>query len=171
MDRTKVMELSEKTGGLFRLAVLLQKRVQELVAGAPKLIETKETNPIDIAMMEVEQDAIELVDLSEAELEQLKEQSQMASDEAELLEALRTRMSSTLASQPLEAPKVAEVAAPAVKDAPKDAPKEEAEAKPESKAKAKTKAKAEVEAEPKVTVDAEPEAKADADAGSEDDAG
>lgn len=106
MDRTKVMELSEKTGGLFRLAVLLQKRVQELVAGAPKLIETKKTNPIDIAMLEVEMDAIELVDLSEAELEKLKEQSQMASDEAELLEALRTRMSSTLASQPLEAPKV-----------------------------------------------------------------
>jgi DNA-directed RNA polymerase subunit K/omega len=92
MDRTKVMELSDKVGGMFRLAVLLQKRVQELVAGAPKLVETKEINPINIAMLEIEQDAIELVDLSEEEIAQMEAQSQMASDEAELLEALRTRM-------------------------------------------------------------------------------
>ena len=96
MDRTKIMELSDKAGGLFRLAVLLQKRVQELVGGAPKLIQTTETNPINIAMLEVEADAIELVDLSVAELAQLEAQSQMASDEAELLEALRTRMSANL---------------------------------------------------------------------------
>jgi DNA-directed RNA polymerase subunit K/omega len=98
MDRTKVMELSDKVGGLFRLAVLLQKRVQELVAGSPKLIETRETNPINIAMLEVEADAIELVDLSEQELAQLAAQREMASDEAELLEALRTRMSQNLTS-------------------------------------------------------------------------
>jgi DNA-directed RNA polymerase subunit K/omega len=98
MDRTKIIELSEKVGGLFRLAVLLQKRVQELVAGSPKLIQTNETNPINIAMLEVEADAIELVDLSVQELAQLEAQSQMASDEAELLEALRTRMSANLGS-------------------------------------------------------------------------
>jgi DNA-directed RNA polymerase subunit K/omega len=98
MDRTKIMDLSEKVGGLFRLAVLLQKRVQELVAGAPKLIQTNEINPINIAILEIEADAIELVDLSEQELAQLEAQSQMASDEAELLEALRTRMSANLGS-------------------------------------------------------------------------
>jgi DNA-directed RNA polymerase subunit K/omega len=102
MDRTKIMELSDKVGGLFRLAVLLQKRVQELVGGAPKLIQTTETNPINIAMMEIEADAIELVDLSEEELKQLEAQSRMASDEAELLEALRTRMSANLGSAPPE---------------------------------------------------------------------
>ncbi len=96
MDRTKVMALSDKCGGLFRLAVLLQKRVQELVAGAPKLIETKAINPIDIAMLEIEADAIELVDLSEEEIKQIEARSQMASDEAELLEALRTRMTRNL---------------------------------------------------------------------------
>ena len=152
MDRTKVMELSEKTGGLFRLAVLLQKRVQELVAGAPKLIETKETNPINIAMMEIEEDAIELVDLSEAELEQLKEQSQMASDEAELLEALRTRMSSTLASQPADA-------AAATPPPPAEAKKEKAEEKTEAKAEKKAEKKAE---EPKA--EDKPEKADDADA-------
>jgi DNA-directed RNA polymerase subunit K/omega len=98
MDRTKVMTLSDKVGGLFRLSVLLQKRVQELVAGAPKLVETREINPINIALLEIEADAIELVDLSEEELKQLQVESQMASDEAELLEALRSRMTRNMAS-------------------------------------------------------------------------
>ncbi|HTE05956.1 MAG TPA: DNA-directed RNA polymerase subunit omega [Planctomycetota bacterium] len=98
MDRTKVMTLSDKVGGLFRLSVLLQKRVQELVGGAPKLVETRELNPINIALLEIEADAIELVDLSEDELKQLQVESQMASDEAELLEALRSRMTRNMAS-------------------------------------------------------------------------
>ena len=97
MDRTKVMELAERSGGLFRLAVLLQKRVQELVNGAPKLVKTDEDDPINIAMLEVEADAIELVDLSEQELAALQEQTQMASEEAEILEALRSRVGETSA--------------------------------------------------------------------------
>ena len=92
MDRTKVMDLADKAGGLFRLTVLLQKRVRELVGGAPKLVETDESNPINIAMLEVEEGAIELVDLSEQELAALEAESQMASEEAEILEALRTRV-------------------------------------------------------------------------------
>ncbi|MDG2150361.1 MAG: DNA-directed RNA polymerase subunit omega [Planctomycetota bacterium] len=93
MDRTKVMDLADKAGGLFRLTVLLQKRVRELVGGAPKLVETNEINPINIAMAEVEEGAIELVDLSDSELAALEAESQIASEEAEILEALRTRVS------------------------------------------------------------------------------
>jgi len=52
MNHTRVMQLSDKVGGLFRLAVLMQKRVGELVGGAPKLVQTKETNPINIALLE-----------------------------------------------------------------------------------------------------------------------
>jgi hypothetical protein len=74
MDRTKVMALSDK------------------------VVETRETNPINIALLEVEADAIELVDLSEDELKQIQVQSQMANDEAELLEALRSRMTRNLTS-------------------------------------------------------------------------
>ncbi len=92
MDRTKVMELAERAGGLFRLAVLLQKRVHELVNGSPKLVKTEETDPINIAMMEVEADAIELVDLSDEELKALEAETKMASEEAEILEALRSRV-------------------------------------------------------------------------------
>ncbi|MCB9898321.1 MAG: DNA-directed RNA polymerase subunit omega [Planctomycetes bacterium] len=92
MDRTKVMELADKAGGLFRLTVLLQKRVRELVAGQPRLVMTEEDDPIKIAMLEVEQGAIELVDLSDEELKALEAESQMASEEAEILEALRSRV-------------------------------------------------------------------------------
>lgn len=92
MDRTKVMDLADKAGGLFRLTVLLQKRVRELVAGSPPLVTTDEDDPIKIAMLEVEQDAIELVDLSDEELKALEAESQMASEEAEILEALRSRV-------------------------------------------------------------------------------
>jgi len=92
MDRTKVMDLADKAGGLFRLTVLLQKRVRELVGGAPRLVETDEINPINIAMREVEAGAIELVDLSDKELAALEAESQMASEEAEILEALRSRV-------------------------------------------------------------------------------
>jgi DNA-directed RNA polymerase subunit K/omega len=86
------MDLADKAGGLFRLTVLLQKRVRELVGGAPRLVETDEINPINIAMCEVEAGAIELVDLSDKELAALEAESQMASEEAEILEALRSRV-------------------------------------------------------------------------------
>lgn len=92
MDRTRVMDLADKAGGLFRLTVLLQKRVRELVGGAPPLIETDLINPIDIAMAEVAVDAIELVDLSDEELKTLEAETKMASEEAEILEALRSRV-------------------------------------------------------------------------------
>jgi len=44
MDSTNIWELAEKTGGVFKLTVLLQKRVQELVRGAPKLVSTAESD-------------------------------------------------------------------------------------------------------------------------------
>lgn len=54
-------ELEERVGGRFSLTALLQKRVRELVAGAPRLVETKSDNPIDIAIEEVRAGKIELV--------------------------------------------------------------------------------------------------------------
>ncbi len=99
MDRTKVMDLADKAGGLFRLTVLLQKRVRELVGGAQPLVEIgEESNPINIAMKEVEEGAIELVDLSVEELAALEAETQMATEEAEILEALRSRVSDSAAT-------------------------------------------------------------------------
>ena len=53
MDPVKLREAKQKIGNTFELTVLLQKRCQELVRGAPKLIETDLKNPIDIALEEV----------------------------------------------------------------------------------------------------------------------
>ena len=54
-------ELEERVGGRFQLTALLQKRIRELVAGAPRLVEIPSTNPIDIAIEEVRAGKIELV--------------------------------------------------------------------------------------------------------------
>jgi DNA-directed RNA polymerase subunit K/omega len=73
MDRTKLWELSTKVGGLFKLTVLLQKRIRELVNGAPKLVDTPLEDYIQIALMEVEQDKISLEDLTDEELKSEEE--------------------------------------------------------------------------------------------------
>lgn len=53
MDHAKLREAKKKIGSTFALTVLLQKRCQELVRGAVKLVETESKNPIDIALEEV----------------------------------------------------------------------------------------------------------------------
>ena len=69
MDSTKIWELSEKTGGVFKLTVLLQKRVQELIRGAPKLVETPSHDVLAIALQELAEDKITLAKLTEEEIE------------------------------------------------------------------------------------------------------
>ncbi len=54
-------ELEAKVGGRFQLTSLLQKRIRELVAGAPRLVDIRSDNPIDIAIEEVRAGKIELV--------------------------------------------------------------------------------------------------------------
>jgi DNA-directed RNA polymerase subunit omega len=54
-------ELEQKVGGRFQLTALLQKRIRELVAGAPRRVDIKSDNPIDIAIEEVRAGKIELV--------------------------------------------------------------------------------------------------------------
>ena len=54
-------ELDAKVGGRFKLTALLQKRIRELVAGAPRLVEIRSDNPIDVAIAEVRAGKIELV--------------------------------------------------------------------------------------------------------------
>lgn len=54
-------ELEQKVGGRFLLTALLQKRVRELVAGAPRLVEIRSENPIDIAIEEIRAGKIDLV--------------------------------------------------------------------------------------------------------------
>ncbi len=54
-------ELEQKIGGRVQLSALLQKRIRELVAGAPRLVEIRSENPIDIAIEEIRAGKIDLV--------------------------------------------------------------------------------------------------------------
>ena len=69
MDSSKIWELSEKTGGIFKLTVLLQKRVQELIRGAPRLVDLNTHDVMTIAMEEVRTGKVTLESLTEEEME------------------------------------------------------------------------------------------------------
>lgn len=68
MNNAKIWELSEKVGGVFKLTVLLQKRVQQLIQGDRKLVDIDTHDVMAIAMQEVLEDKISLEQLSEEEL-------------------------------------------------------------------------------------------------------
>jgi DNA-directed RNA polymerase subunit omega len=54
-------ELESRVGGRFQLTVLLQKRIRELVAGAPRLVDVRSDNPIDVALEEIRAGKVQLV--------------------------------------------------------------------------------------------------------------
>ncbi|MCA8969964.1 MAG: DNA-directed RNA polymerase subunit omega [Planctomycetes bacterium] len=54
------VRLMEEVGASYRKTALIQKRVRELVRGQRPLYETRETNPIAIALEEVRRGLIEL---------------------------------------------------------------------------------------------------------------
>lgn len=58
MDQKKLREAKKKIGNTFALTVLLQKRCQELVRGAQKLVEFDAKHPADIALEEILQGKI-----------------------------------------------------------------------------------------------------------------
>jgi DNA-directed RNA polymerase subunit omega len=61
-EKIRVLDqLETSVGGRFKLTALLQKRIRELVAGAPRLVDIKSDNPIDIAIEEIRAGKIELV--------------------------------------------------------------------------------------------------------------
>jgi DNA-directed RNA polymerase subunit omega len=58
MDAKKLQMAKQIIGNTFALSVLLQKRCQELVRGAQKLVDLESDSPIDIALEEVVQGKI-----------------------------------------------------------------------------------------------------------------
>ena len=61
-DKIRVIdELETRVGGRFMLTALLQKRIREIVAGAPRLVEIRSDNPIDVAIAEIRAGKIDLV--------------------------------------------------------------------------------------------------------------
>ena len=59
-SRVRIEEALDKVGGRFKLTVLIQKRVQELNKGAPRLVETESKNLIDVVLDEILADKIYL---------------------------------------------------------------------------------------------------------------
>jgi len=61
-DKIRIIdELESRVGGRFKLTALLQKRIREIVAGAPRLVEIRSDNPIDVAIAEIRAGKIDLV--------------------------------------------------------------------------------------------------------------
>jgi len=60
MDRRKLAQAEALVGGRFKLTALLQKRVRELVRGAPRLVSLDTRNFMEIALQEVLEQKIEL---------------------------------------------------------------------------------------------------------------
>jgi DNA-directed RNA polymerase subunit K/omega len=61
MKTSDLIKASRQVGGTFKLTALLQKRVVELMRGDPKLVEGRYDNLIEIALQEVLEEKITLV--------------------------------------------------------------------------------------------------------------
>ena len=62
MDVERLEKLTTKVGGRFRLTALLQKRLAELVKGSPAMVDTPSNNYFEIALAEIEEGRIELIE-------------------------------------------------------------------------------------------------------------
>ena len=61
MDVERLERLTQKVGGRFKLTVLLQKRLSELVKGSPPLVDLSSNNYFETALREIEEGRIELL--------------------------------------------------------------------------------------------------------------
>ena len=65
MDVERLEKLTTKVGGRFRLTTLLQKRLVELVRGSPAMVDMPSNNYFEIALAEIEEGRIELLDAAQ----------------------------------------------------------------------------------------------------------
>ena len=67
LSSTELDQLSEKFGGRYKLTVLIQKRLKELVKGGQKLVDLEDRNLINIVLEEIRQGKVtwEGLDLEE----------------------------------------------------------------------------------------------------------
>lgn len=67
LDYPELEKLYSRAGGKFRLTVLLQRRVNELVKGAPKLIKVDQKHEKDFVFIAVEEFKNNRINLSDDE--------------------------------------------------------------------------------------------------------
>lgn len=65
LDYPELEKLYSRAGGKFRLTVLLQRRVNELVKGAPKLIRVDQKHEKDYVFIAVEEFKVGKISLSD----------------------------------------------------------------------------------------------------------
>ncbi|MFN3487113.1 MAG: DNA-directed RNA polymerase subunit omega [Planctomycetota bacterium] len=82
LTSTEIDQLSEKFGGRYKLTVLIQKRLKELVKGAQKLVDLEDRNLINIVLEEIRQGKIGLEGQTSLE-EALKDEGRKASKKKE----------------------------------------------------------------------------------------
>lgn len=75
MDLKSLEIAKRRVGGAFRLSVLLQKRIIQLVRGAPAVVENadREKSPMDVALREILEGKISLEPIPADEFEKLVE--------------------------------------------------------------------------------------------------
>lgn len=56
----RIDDLAVKLGGRFRLAALIQRRLQEIVRTAPQILHQASESPLRLVLKEIEDDKIEL---------------------------------------------------------------------------------------------------------------
>jgi DNA-directed RNA polymerase subunit omega len=69
LSGTEVDQLAEKFGGRFKLTVLIQKRLKELVKGGQKLVDMEDRNLINIVVEEIKQGKVTYEDYAMEEAE------------------------------------------------------------------------------------------------------
>lgn len=66
MDILEIEEAIRKVGGRFKLTVLINKRIRELIRGYRPLVKIDSTNPMEIAFREILEGKIALVDTQQS---------------------------------------------------------------------------------------------------------
>lgn len=59
--KMKIEDAIKRVGGKFKLTVLIQKRIQELNKGAPRLVSSTSKNLIEVVLDEILQEKIHLI--------------------------------------------------------------------------------------------------------------
>lgn len=79
MDLKSIEAAKRRVGGAFRLSVLLQKRIIELVRGAPPVIDhaERERGPIEVALREILDGKISLEMIPPDDFDKLVEQARV----------------------------------------------------------------------------------------------
>jgi len=83
INTTDIDQLAEKFGGRYKLTVLIQKRLKELVKGGQKLVDMDDRNLIKIVLEEVRNGKVAFEGLALEEPEAEKEESKKASRKKE----------------------------------------------------------------------------------------